>query len=167
MSATVELDPWQALRSHTVNCNKGCSRKRVVCPVGKLLLTRALKAPEKKGKLKSFPFVAKMYEHIKCNIGGEWIEAVVVDRSLSARKMYKPVEDWDTGKLGPWRTAEGRVVGYEVLTDNKEQHYVNSGNVKSMRVRRLEQVSERKVPSSVGQASRTAQPSDDLIIRRN
>lgn len=165
MSAAIELDAWQAVRSHAVNCNKGCSRKKIVCAVGKILLAKALAQPEQANKPRSFPFVAKLLERIGCNINGTWTEAVVRDRSLSARKMYRH-EDWKTGELGPWRTAQSTVVGYEVETDDKERHYVRPNQVRSLR-KRQEQVSEKKVPSSVGQALRTVRPpSGDLIILR-
>lgn len=164
MSATMELTPWQALKSHQVNCAKGCTRKKVVCIVGRILLARAMKEPEKSQKPKSFPFVAKLYERIAVNINGQWTEAVVKDRSIQNPEMYEKT-DWETGTT-TWRTAGAKVVGYEVETDDKVRHYVRPYQTKSLR-KRLERVSEGKVPSSVGQAPRTVQPqSNDWLIRR-
>lgn len=168
MSAAIELDAWQAVHSHAVNCNKGCSRKRIVCPVGKILLARALAQPEKSGKLRSFPFVAKLSEVVSCNIDGEWVEAVVRDKSTSARKWYQP-EDWKTGELGPWRTAQSTVIGYEVETNDKERHYVRPYQVRSLRRAKDEAAStpQRRAYDKGTTAPITALQGDLVILRRN
>lgn len=134
MSAAIELDAWQKVRSHQVNCSHGCTRKRVVCKVGKILLARALAEPEKSIRPKSFPFVAKLFERIGVRIDGKWTEAVVRDRSIQSPEMYQRT-DYETGTT-TWRTAAAKIVGYEVETDDKVRHYVRPFEIKSLREKR-------------------------------
>lgn len=184
MSAQIELSPWQALKSHQVNCNKGCTRKKVACPVGRLLLAKAMKEPEAAHKMKSFPFVAKMMERILAQIDGKWVEAVVYDRSILASEMYER-EDWETGERH-WRTAAPKIIGYEVETDDKQRHYVRPYQVKKLvssragKESRIQQsnihmpkVQETRRSSSVGAPEvllaarvRTPQVSDLIVVRR-
>lgn len=157
MSATTELNPWQKLHSHIVSCNKGCVRnkKKVIhlCRIGSIYLSEALKEPDKKKKPMSFPFVAKLYERIGTPFG----EARVVDRSIQERHMYQP-ENWKTGELGKWRTAQATIIGYEIETDDGARHYVRPHQIKSLRKREFAARHEGTVTPASG---------DLVILRRN
>jgi hypothetical protein len=166
LSATTELDPWQTLKSHQVNCNKGCARKKVACPVGRLLLARVLANPEKAKKPRSFPFVARLYERVLCHIKDKWIEGVVMEKSTSARRMYQP-ENWETGELGPWRTAAETCMGYEVETDDRTRHFVNTSQVKSMRPPKISREVWGLTNDFIEEPPSSVELNDLIILRRN
>jgi hypothetical protein len=157
MSTTPNLNPHQMLQSHLVNCNickkfshstivdrdLGDGRKwfdttthenknRMLCPVGLRLLELARKDdPNKVPSLNrtAWPFVAKLYQRIEVRVRGRWIEARVMDRSISARHYYE--KKGEDGKLHH-RTGAEKVVGYEVEADNGRRYFVNPGNIRKL-----------------------------------
>lgn len=125
-----------------------------MCPVGLKLYAEAKKEPEKAYKPKSFPFVAKLYERIKGSVGNEWVECVVVDRSIAAAGRIIP------GSNG-YRAKTSGVIGYEVETDDKERHYVNSGQIQPLKPR-----PRKAILPAVGPAAK-ASSSILVILRRS
>jgi hypothetical protein len=109
--------------------------------------------------MKHFPFVAKLNERVLCNVNGQWVQAVVVDRSTSARRMYKPT-NWETGELGPWRTAQSAVVGYEVVTEDQVHHYANTQQIRA--IKKLEKPAEMPRRRAYEQPTAT----NDLVFGR-
>ena len=168
MSATIELSPWTALKSHQVNCNKGCTRKKVACPVGRLIMMRAMQEPEESKKPMSFPFVARILERVLVTIPRlGTVEAVVIEKSIQPREMYERT-DYEDGST-TWRTGSDKLIGYEVMTDDKVRHYVRPYQVTSMRPKKLSGSSKvEQVPvKHLVAGSNPAPTANDLIIRRN
>lgn len=170
MSTIVELTPWQKFYSHIVNCNKCVrigSKLDKPCPVAVILLREAKKEPEESHKPKSFPFVPRINERILCHIKRDWVEAIVIEKSIQPAEMYERT-DWETGET-QWRTAASKTIGYEVMTDDKERHYVRPYEIKSMRPKKLSgssMVEQVPVKHSVAGSNPAPAANSDLIIRR-